>query len=159
MDENVNKNVGLKIFNARKNLKMTRAELGKKVGLHESTVKRYEDGQIKSLDIEKIKEFAQALNLDTPLDLLGWYYYDLKYPNIKKEVDFIEKQLKENEQKLLTDFNKLNNLGQKKALEDINDLTQINKYTEQGYLTPIAAHNDNDDPEQQKLMQQDIDEL
>ena len=39
-----NVDVGLKIFNARKKLKMSRSELGKKINLHESTIKRYEDG-------------------------------------------------------------------------------------------------------------------
>ncbi len=68
---NDNKVIGIKIFNARKDLKMSRAELGRLVNLHESTVKRYEDGEIKSLDIDKLKEFANALNL-SPVDLLGW---------------------------------------------------------------------------------------
>lgn len=66
-----NTEVGLKIFNARKNLKMSRADLGKKVNLHESTIKRYEDGHIKSLDIEKLKEFANALDI-SPAYLMGW---------------------------------------------------------------------------------------
>lgn len=66
-----NIDVGQKIFNARKSLNMSRAELGKKVNLHESTVKRYEDGHINSLDIAKLKEFANALNI-SPAYLMGW---------------------------------------------------------------------------------------
>src|SRR5699024_746275 len=46
-------------------------ELGKLVNLHESTVKRYEDGEIKALDIAKIKEFARVLRV-SPIFLLGW---------------------------------------------------------------------------------------
>lgn len=65
-----NVDVGLKIFNARKELKMSRSELGKKINLHESTIKRYEDGHIKSLDIEKLKEFANALDI-SPEYLMG----------------------------------------------------------------------------------------
>lgn len=71
MDDNYNLQVGQRLFSARKLLKMTRAELGKKLNLHESTIKRYEDGEIKSLDIDKIKEFARALET-TPAYLLGW---------------------------------------------------------------------------------------
>lgn len=71
MGNEFNKEVGIKLFNARKNLTMTRAELGKIVNLHESTIKRYEDGEIKSLDIEKLKEFARALNIDAAY-LMGW---------------------------------------------------------------------------------------
>lgn len=74
---NDNKAIGLKIFSARKHLKMSRAELGKSVNLHESTVKRYEDGEIKSVDIDKLKEFAKALNI-SPVDLLGWNEKDSK---------------------------------------------------------------------------------
>jgi transcriptional regulator with XRE-family HTH domain len=69
MDDN--KAIGLRIFNARKLKKMSRVELGKLVNLHETTVKRYEDGEIKSVDIEKLKDFAIALEL-SPVDLLGW---------------------------------------------------------------------------------------
>lgn len=71
MDERFNIQVGQRIFETRKSKKMTRAELGEKVKLHESTVKRYEDGQIKSLDIDKLKEFASALDVD-PAYLIGW---------------------------------------------------------------------------------------
>lgn len=66
-----NKEIGLKLFNARKNKRMSRAALGKIVNLHESTIKRYEDGEIKTLDIEKMKEFAKALDI-SPEYLMGW---------------------------------------------------------------------------------------
>lgn len=49
---NYNKEFGKRIHNARKTLGMTMKELGDLVGLHESTIKRYEDGKIKQLDIE-----------------------------------------------------------------------------------------------------------
>ena len=63
MQKDFNKEVGLKIFNARKNKKLSRAALGEVINLHESTIKRYEDGQIKTLDIEKMKEFAKVLDI------------------------------------------------------------------------------------------------
>lgn len=66
-----NKELGRRIYNARKELGMTMKELGHKVDLHESTIKRYESGDIKQLDIAKIKEFAKALRI-SPIGLLGW---------------------------------------------------------------------------------------
>lgn len=66
-----NKELGLRIYDARKTLGLTMKELGKKVNLHESTIKRYEDGGIKTLDIEKIKEFAKVLRI-SPIYLMGW---------------------------------------------------------------------------------------
>ena len=71
MKENYRKEVGKRLFAKRKEHNMTRAQIGAKLGLHESTVKRYEDGDIKSLDIEKLKEFADALHTNTAY-LMGW---------------------------------------------------------------------------------------
>ena len=66
-----NKEFGKRISDARKNLGLTMKELGKLVDLHESTIQRYESGDIKKLEIEKAKEFAKALKV-SPIHLLGW---------------------------------------------------------------------------------------
>jgi len=71
MGSDFNKAVGQKLYEARKAKGYSRAKVGELVGLHETTVKRYEDGDIKSLDIERLKDFARVLG--TPAaDLLGW---------------------------------------------------------------------------------------
>lgn len=46
-------------------------ELGGRVNLHESTVSRYEKGDIKALDVDTLKEFAKALDVPASF-LLGW---------------------------------------------------------------------------------------
>lgn len=69
MNDNIE--IGKRIYNARKALKISMRELGEKVGLHESTISRYEKGEIQSLDIEKLKEFAKALNVSASY-LIGW---------------------------------------------------------------------------------------
>ncbi len=71
MDKQYCKEVGNRLYNLRKDLNLTRAELGDRVGLHETTIKRYEDGGIKKLDIAKIKIFAQALET-TSSYIMGW---------------------------------------------------------------------------------------
>ena len=71
MDKQYCKEVGQRLYSLRKNLRLTRAELGKKVDLHETTIKRYEDGEIKKLDIAKIKDFARALET-TSAYIMGW---------------------------------------------------------------------------------------
>lgn len=68
--EEFNLNVGQRIYNARKLRGLTRAQLGAIVNLHESTVKRYEDGMIQSLGIDKLATFADALGTTTAY-LLG----------------------------------------------------------------------------------------
>lgn len=67
---NFNTSVGNKIYHLRKKMGLSRARLGEIVGLHESTVKRYEDGDIKTLSVESLKAFAKALNAD-PGYLMG----------------------------------------------------------------------------------------
>lgn len=141
---NFNTDVGIKIFNARKKLKMSRVELGKKVNLHESTIKRYEDGHIKSLDIEKLKEFASALDI-SPAYLMGW-------EEENKETNQNEDAISIEEHKLLKNFNKLNKTGKDEAIKRVEELTYINKYIDanetkvdenSSYLNPVAAHDDN----------------
>ena len=72
--------IGARIRNARKNKRMSMKTLGIKVGLHESTVSRYEKGDIQALDIEKMKEFAEALDV-TVSYLIGWN------DDIKEEIE------------------------------------------------------------------------
>lgn len=71
INDDGNKKIGKKLFGARKSKGLSRAELGKLLGLHESTIKRYEDGDIKSLGIDKLQEFAKYLDVD-PAYLMGW---------------------------------------------------------------------------------------
>ncbi len=60
-----NKKVGARIKEARLKADLTLEELGAKVGLTKSTVTKYERGEIKTLDISKIKEFAKVLRVDS----------------------------------------------------------------------------------------------
>lgn len=71
MDFLYNERVGQRIKKLRKDKKISMARLGELVKLHESTINRYEQGKIKSLDIDKIKDFAKALDT-TPAYLMGW---------------------------------------------------------------------------------------
>lgn len=50
---------------------MTLSELGKKIQLDESVVRRYEIGEIKNVSIDILIKFATALNT-TPTYLIGW---------------------------------------------------------------------------------------
>ncbi|WP_270659556.1 helix-turn-helix domain-containing protein [Paraclostridium bifermentans] len=152
-----NADVGLKIFNARKNLKMSRVDLGRKVNLHESTIKRYEDGHIKSLDIEKLKEFANALDI-SPAYLMGWEDINNKNLNIENKNTISIK-----ERKLLNSFNNLNETGKDEAIKRVSELTLIPSYIKDpsaSDIKTIAAHNDHltEHGEMDKVMQ-DIEDM
>ena len=69
--DDFNKALGKRIKTIRKINGLTLLELGKAVGISESTAQRYEDGKIKSVSIDMVRKFSQALN--TPLQaLMGW---------------------------------------------------------------------------------------
>jgi len=68
---NYNQKVGQKIYDARIKKEITLKELGNLVGLSESTIQRYEKGKIKNVDIDVVKRFANALEIQ-PTYLLGW---------------------------------------------------------------------------------------
>lgn len=153
MSNNINIEIGKRIFAARKKLKLSRVELGKKVNLHESTIKRYEDGQIKTLDIEKMKEFANALDIDV-VDLLGWngkFINNIESHAINCKSNsssdillrkFISIPKSGKSDPILKLFDKLNSEGKKEAIKRIEELTYIPKYTAHDDIETIAAHND-----------------
>ena len=71
MLETNNKEIGKRLFEQRTLKGMSRAEVGKLINLHESTIKRYEDGDIKHVGIDKLKEFARVYSIEVEY-LIGW---------------------------------------------------------------------------------------
>lgn len=118
-----NIDVGLKIFTARKKLNMSRAELGKRVNLHESTIKRYEDGHIKSIDIDKLKEFANALDI-SPAYLMGWEECN------SDKVKNTHKELTEDEITLLEMYRQLDVIQQAELRGELKATIKLNKKNE-----------------------------
>lgn len=163
-------NIGKRIKQKRIELGMSVDEVANKLGKNRATIYRYESNDIEKLPVSILEPLSIILNT-TPAYLMGWEYYDMKYPNVGKECHEYEEKLSRNKKQLLNEFEKLNDLGKKEAIKRVEELTHIDRYSDstkdycmvadnhEDYLMPIAAHNDNDDPEQQKLMQQDIDEL
>lgn len=143
------------IKSRRIELKMTQSELAKKLGYADkSMIAKIEKGSV-DLPQSKIIAFADVLNV-APGDLMGWdkrteqrlKLYADKFINEKKEAQLLE------------DYSKLNDLGKEEAQKRVSELTEIDRYTKQDHLMPVAAHNDNtDDPEQQKLMEEDLADL
>lgn len=71
--------VGERIRMSRVRKKLSMKQLGNLVNLHESTISRYEKGDIKALDMGKMKEFAEALSVP-PEYLLCWDDIDRSKP-------------------------------------------------------------------------------
>lgn len=143
MGTTFNEQVGNKIRTARKEKGITMKELGEKVGLTESNIQRYESGKIKGVDVNLLIKICDVLDLSVPY-VMGW-----EVPEISQ-----------NEKKLLSNYNKLNDFGQSEAIKRVSELTEIEKYT---YTTTkietIAAHADHIDEEQINLIKEDVEEM
>ena len=64
-------NIGQRIKDRRKELKMSADELGAKLGKNRSTIFRYENGDIENLPLDILEPIAAALQT-TPEYLMGW---------------------------------------------------------------------------------------
>jgi len=67
----MNDGIGQRIKDKRIALKMTLIELGDRVGVGASTVRKWETGYIKDMRSDKIQKVAAALEV-TPAYLMGW---------------------------------------------------------------------------------------
>ena len=133
--------MGVKINLLRVQKGMTLEELGDKVGVGKSTVRKWENGMIANMRRDKIAKIADALDC-SPAYLMGWEEsvpdYNFTLPDGSKIIiEYMEPAKKKAAQRLLTYYFKLNEIGQKKALENIEDLSKI--YSKD-YLVPQAAH-------------------
>lgn len=64
-------NIGQKMKQRRKELKMSADELGARLGKDRSTIYRYENGEIENLPLDILEPIAVALQT-TPQYLMGW---------------------------------------------------------------------------------------
>lgn len=115
-------------------------------GLNKGTLSKYENGKQEPM-------ITVATNLATILNVPSDYLLGITSNNsinIKEKV--YQKQL-------LSSFNKLNDDNKKKAITYTENLLKIEEM-ENEHLLVKAAHNDfAEDEKEQKLMQEDIDEL
>lgn len=70
-------NIGQRIKEKRKELKMSADELAKRLGKDRSTIYRYEKGDIENLPLDILEPIAKALET-TPAYLMGWEEIDKK---------------------------------------------------------------------------------
>ena len=115
-------NVGERIKQCRKDLKMSADELAISVGVSRSTIFRYEKGDIEKVGPDVLKKIAVKLNV-SPADLMGWDdtpVQELKIPTSpfvqkitekavkltaprkQKVLDFAENQLRDQSNKVIS---------------------------------------------------------
>lgn len=120
-----------RIRELRKENEMTMKQLGEKLGLGESTISQYETGK-REPDIKTLLKISECFHVSVDY-LLGhvsepWFYLD--NDRILREINSYEYDPSQEQIRtlLLDAFNKLNDDGQQKAVERVEELTEIPKY-------------------------------
>ena len=98
---------------------MTLEEVGRKVGVGKSTVRKWESGDIKNMRRDKIALIASALGV-SPGYLMGWEDQEVTVP----APPLLEGQ----ELRLLDTFRQLNPEGQDKVVSYADDLLSSGRY-------------------------------
>ena len=111
--------IGEKIHQLRLEKGWTLEELGEKVGVGKSTIKRWESGIIANMRRDKIALIANAFGV-SPTYLMGW--------EDKKTAIVNEKADSEGLLIYAEILSKLNTEGQQEALKRIQELTELSKY-------------------------------
>lgn len=128
-----------RIKNRRIELDMSYQDLAIKTGLSKSTLQRYETGAIKNMPLDKLGVLASALNVD-PIWLIG---FESKEEISTTKNTTIEDIVSTEEYILLTNFNKLNEIGRSKVINYTDDLIDNPKYTESSIIDmPIVKKKD-----------------
>lgn len=126
---------GLIIQQLRKRKNMTQEELGAHLGVTKASIQKYENGSIVNLKVETIKKMCELFQVPpfqfiypeaTEEQIVEWY------ANTPEHVENYEKILKnrygEMALQVLKASYKLNDKGNEKMLEYVNDLLLIKKY-------------------------------
>ncbi|MBR2284603.1 MAG: helix-turn-helix domain-containing protein [Ruminococcus sp.] len=148
--------VGRRIRTCREERGVTQDELGKALGLNKSTIQRYEAGKITRIKLPVLESIAEELNINPEYLALKCdnpTIYEVSDENLYASTDVMyeldgdseriyefqkavdadraaEQAVKERTEKLLKLFNQLNDLGKERVLEWVEELTEIEKYTD-----------------------------
>lgn len=117
----------------REQMKLSQEELGKMLNpsVNRAAVNKWETGQVENLKRTHIQQLAKKFGI-SPCELMC---FDDKFesPMLAEQVkalELIQKHFGKDAVHILLSFQKLNDLGREKALEDLDDLTQLSKYTD-----------------------------
>ena len=100
---------------------MTQEELGNRLGVQKSAIRKYEKGIVDNIPRNRIALMAEIFGVD-PVWLMGF--------DDEQDHQSEAKQAKHDAYKLVQTFLKLNDVGQAKAIEYLSDLADNAKYTE-----------------------------
>jgi hypothetical phagelike protein len=109
--------IGERIKLKRKELGITVDDLAVRLNKNRATVYRYESNEIEKLPTTVLEPLAKALNT-TPAYLMGW----------NENTELIERSITNLENIILDKFDHLNDDGQSKLMERLDELLELPKY-------------------------------
>lgn len=123
---------GDNIKRIRKAKNFTQKKLGEMCGIDEANLRKYENGRLEP-SLTTIRKIAEALDValselidDWSMFSQGEIWDDLQHNTIDYATSNPREAAKEN--KLLDNYRQLNNVGQDKAIEQVELLTKIPEY-------------------------------
>ena len=122
--------MGERIKYLRESIGMPQDELGEKIGVQKSAIVKYEKGKVENIKRSAIKTMAEIFNV-SPCYLMGFDEDEDEIKTISKQVALlqaVQDQWGKDSVKMLELFTGLNPDGQKKALNQLEDLSEIPKY-------------------------------
>ena len=111
--------MGAKIKRLRLEMGMTLEELGNKVGVGKSTVRKWENGMIENMKRDKIANVSKALNV-SPAYLMGW-----EEVSPRAEIDSCCRT--KDEENLIITYRVLTEFSKTRINRYVNDLANIEK--------------------------------
>lgn len=149
--------LGDRIKEARKKRGLTQKELASMIQAKHNSISNWENNQNRP-DPDTIELICGVLEV-TPSWLMGFNENSTESRLINYQTELNKIQMNH---RILDYLGQLNNNGLKEAEKRLEELTYIPKYCKvtPEYLQPVAAHNEEaNDEEQQRLMQEDLDDL
>lgn len=160
--------IGERIKEARKRAGMTQKELAEKLGIPYQGIGQWENN-LRKPKLETLRKIAAALSVDVwefiedsrveydsvedfDLDYRNMMEFLGKYPKgeVVQRPDGVEYYKDRNRHELEMAYNRLNDVGQEKAVERIRELAEIPKYQLQASGNAGEAHSERKDTTQSK---------
>lgn len=124
--------MGEYIKQLRTERELSQDALGKLVGVNRAAVNKWENGSVENIKRSTIKKLSEVFGV-SPCDLMKWDNEPKEEKQVMQEeldpMDMIKKKYGLESIELIKLFIQLNETGRAKALENLSDLVQLEKYT------------------------------
>lgn len=114
----------------RKNCDLTQEELGQKLSppVNRAAINKWETGQVENIKRSYIEQMSKLFDVK-PSELMC-FDYEHKLSEDVITIEMVQKNFGTDAVRLLEWFTKLNDIGKGKALEELEDLSNLPKYSE-----------------------------